>query len=114
MMFFYNSEIPVGDSVISFRRFIGGPNTGLPNASPVIVLFVKGASVSMKIELQTAAVPTPLDQVVVIEDDDWITAKTYNEDTGGYVEYDTPLYGLWVRFKVTNTGIAGPITVSLT
>jgi|GEM_PF-5856767 hypothetical protein len=108
---YYNTEIPVGTQY-SWKKFIGGNNTAAPlTGIPTQCLFIKGATATLQVTLQTAAVLTPVDQQVTILDTDWIDKTTYTADT----VTDIPtLNGLWVRFKVINSGGSpAPLTVCM-
>lgn len=108
---FYNTEIDVG-TTYSFKKFMGGSNTATPLiANPTQSLFIKGATSTLQVTLQLAAVPTPIDQSVTPLSTDWIDKATYTADT---VTTFASLNGLWVRFRVINSGGApAPITVCM-
>lgn len=111
MNYYYNSDIAIGTNT-SFEHFIGDSNSAQSLiANPTQCLFIKGATATLTVKLQAAAPPTPKNQQVVIDPNDWMDIGTYTADT--YTTFPS-LNGLWVRFQVINSGSGpAPITISL-
>lgn len=105
MIYLYKESIPEATVFASNMHYIGSTNAPAPlMTNPTLCLFVKGAAADTTVSLQVAVVPTPVDQSVFPDEEDFINYEAaYVADT---IKSIGSLNGCWVRFIVNNTALA--------